>query len=32
MALRDMPLGWGLVHAVAGLLQSDQFRFPVAID
>jgi len=26
-----MALGWGLVHAVAGLLQSDQFRFPVAI-
>jgi putative ABC transport system permease protein len=26
-----MLLGWGLVHAVSGLLASDQFFFPVAI-
>jgi putative ABC transport system permease protein len=26
-----MLLGWGLVHAVSALLQSDQFRFPVVI-
>jgi putative ABC transport system permease protein len=26
-----MALGWGLVHAIAGALQSDQFDFPVVI-
>jgi putative ABC transport system permease protein len=26
-----MLLGWGLVHAIAGALQSDQFYFPVVI-
>jgi len=26
-----MWLGWGLVHLLAGLLQSDQFHFPVVI-
>ena len=26
-----MVLGWGLVHLVAVLLQSDQFHFPVVI-
>ena len=26
-----MLMGWGLVHAIAGALQSDQFNFPVVI-
>jgi putative ABC transport system permease protein len=26
-----MALGWGLVHLVVGMLQSDQFLFPVVI-
>ena len=26
-----MLLGWGLTHLIAGLLQSDQFLFPVVI-
>ena len=26
-----MLLGWGLVHLIAGMLQSDQFHFPVVI-